>query len=310
MMRGHPSPYALGVQFGSSSIRLVLLESKRRGLRLYHCSERAFPDGFRFQGIIDSHVKTVFVRTLQSLLAEMQLRTQKATVGLDSRAVLLRRIPIDSWLEKDELTAQVMWEAGQLIIDPLDQYVVDFHIQDINETEREVLLAVTRRKTVEDYTEIVAETGLDPVCLDVDLFALSNAYEYTAKGQTGGLTALIDIEPDCVRCVVVRDRVFCFGKMIEISSRMTDITELLKFAAEQTKGASQSPPFAKVVLSGCELQLDQLISGLPPRFCHSVDVISPFQGMRIGASVNRQQVKKAPAYIIGLGLALRGIREA
>lgn len=309
MKRGHPHSCALGVQFGPYTIRLVQLERKRKGLRLFHCCEKSLPDGFRFQGMFDSDSKAFFISTLQSLMSDIELKTQKATVGLDCRVILLRRIPIDPWLDGDELMEHVMWEAEQLIVDPLDQYVVDFHIQDTNENVREVLLAIVRKKMVEDYTDIVESAGLEPVCLDIDLFALYNAYYSIVGNHIKELTALVDVEPDCVRCVVTHGGRFCFGKMIELSTQTDDLLELLYDAAGQRDGGSQSPLFAKVILSGSEELPDEWISELTDTCCQSAEVVSPFRGMRIKSSVNKQQLKKAPAYMIGTGLALRGLGE-
>ncbi|MFQ6091820.1 MAG: type IV pilus biogenesis protein PilM [bacterium] len=310
MKKGHLNPCGLGVQFGSCSVRLVVLERHRKGVRLQQCCERAFPDGVRFQGVFDPHIKATCIRALQSLLADLRLKTEKATVGLDSRAVFLRRIRIDSWLEEDELQDQVLWEAEQLLVDPLDRCVVDFHVQDVSETVREVLLAVVRRRTVEEYTEVLEKSGLDPFCLDVDLFALSNAYEHITASPGPGPAVLVDVEPGCVRCVVVRERMFCFGRACEMRAPPAELVELLRTAALHVEGGDGSLPFARIVLSGSGALSERLISDLTARCDRPVEVAHPFRGVKMGPSLSRQQLQKeAPAYMIGTGLALRGATE-
>lgn len=310
MKKGRLSPYALGVQFGSCSVRLVVVEYYRKGVRLRHCCEKPFSDGVRFEGVFDPHIKATCIRALQSLLAELRLKTERATVGLDSRVVLLKRIPIDSWLEEDELQNQVLWEAEQLLVDPLDHYVVDFHVQDVSETSREVLLAAVRRRTVEEYTEVLEKSGLDPSCLDVDLFALCNAYEHIAGDCEPDPTVLVDVEPGCVRCVVVRGRTFCFGRTCEMTSLPAGLVDLLNTAALHCGSGDRSPSFTKIILSGREALSEQLASDLSVRIDYPVEVARPFREVKIGSSLSRSQLQKeAPAYMIGLGLALRGATE-
>jgi len=296
MMKGRMSPSALAVQFGPCCVRLLALGHHRRGIRVEHCREGPLPDGVRFQGAFDQHIKATCIHTLQSLLADLRLKAGKAVVAVDSRSVLLRRVPVDSWLEGDELLDQVKWEAEQLVVDPLDRYVVDFHVQDVSETIREVLLAVVRRNIIRDYVEVVEKAGLDPFCLDVDLFALSNAYEYATTYPASGLTALVDVDSGCVRCTIVGEGMFYFGRTREMESLPDDLTRLLDTAALETKNPEQSSPLARVVVSGREALSEAFMSDLGARCDYPIEVADPVQ-------------KESPAYMISMGLALRGMTE-
>ena len=307
MKKGRRSTIALGIQIGSYSIRLVALERTRKGIQLKQCCERPFPNGIRFAGAFDSHIKNSCIQTLQSLLSDIRVRSEKGTIGIDSRNVILKRIPVDSWLEDDELQHQVLWEAEQLLVDPLDNYILDFHIQDVNETMREVVLAVAQRKTVEDYAEILEKSGLVPFCIDIDLFALSNAYEHLSGNRSHGAIALIDVEPDAVRCVIVRDGLLSFAKLYESSTATLDFAELLDAA---THRMGETLPLNKVVVSGSETVSEEFISELSVRCNHPVERATPSREMKTESKLTRQQLhRETSSYMIGIGLALRGITE-
>jgi type IV pilus assembly protein PilM len=305
MKKGRRSTIALGIHFGSHSVRLVALERTRKGIQLKHCCERSFPNDVRFAGTFDPHMKNACIEILQSLLLDIRMRSENGTVGLDSRNVILRRIPVDSWLEDDELQDQVLWEAEQLLVDPLEHYILDFHIQDVTETMREVLLAAARRRTVEEYTEILQKSGIHPLCVDVDLFALGNAYEHLSGNRTDGAIALVDVEPDTVRCVVVCNGYFCFGKLYEMSPKACDLLALLDTV---TRRGGETLPVTRIVLSGSETISEELLSDLSARCSYPVEVANPSRKMKIGSSLSRQQLQKqTSSYVISMGLALRGI---
>ena len=306
MKKGRFSPFALGVHFGPCSVRIVALERTRKGLQLKHCCEKTFPDDVHFLGVFDRDMKSSCIRALQSLVSGFRLGSLKTTVGIDSRTVFVRRIPVDSWAEEEELQDQVFWEAEQLLVDPLDHYVIDFHVQYFDGRIREVLLAAVRQNVLREYIEIIEKSGLDLVCVDVDLFALSNAYEQLSDERVSGSTALIDIEPGCVRCVVVCDGTFNFGKNFEMSA---DPSELVKMFDTVCRSGG-ALPLAKVVLSGSEALSEGLLSDLTARWDCPVEVADPHLGLQLASSLRRQQYKRGePAYIIGLGLALRGVTE-
>ncbi len=304
--RGDAGSHGLGVQFGSSSVRVVAVERHRRGFRLHHCCESTFPDGVRFQGQFDPASKAACIRALRTLLDTVGSVPGTATIGLDSRGVLVKRVPVDPWLEEEELQQQMWWEAEQLLVEPLDQFVIDYDIQDINETRREAVLAVVRKKILEDYSEIAEKGGLDPVCMDVDLFALGNAFEHMGGGRMDGRTALVDIEPDCVRLVLMDHGVFCFGRSQTASSPSQEVEDLLQAALRHCPATG----LEKIVVAGEQTLGAALIQELSARYA-SVESASPFQDVKMGPSVKHEQIRdQAIAFMIGYGLALRGVTES
>jgi Tfp pilus assembly PilM family ATPase len=307
MKKGRRSTVTLGIHFGSCSIRLVALERTRKGIQLKHCCERPFTNGLRFVGVFDTDTKNSCIQTLQSLVSDIRMRSKPGTVGLDSRNVILRRIPIDSWLKENELENQVLWDAEQLLVDPLDHYVLDFHIQDVNETTREVLLAVARKRTVQEYTDILHKSGIDPICVDVDLFALSNAYEHFFGNRRNGAIALVDVEPETVRCIIIQNGLLYFGTLSEMSPEFHDLSVLLDTATRQS---GETLLLERVVLSGSERLSEKCITDLSTRYNVPVEAANPLQEMKTGSTLSRQQIQRmAPSYMINIGLALRGITE-
>ena len=57
----------------------------------------------------------------------------------------------------------------------------------------EVLLVAAKKDRIADYTDVISKTGRTPVVVDVDAFALQNAYEANYDVEPGVVVALLNI---------------------------------------------------------------------------------------------------------------------
>jgi type IV pilus assembly protein PilM len=82
-------------------------------------------------------------------------------------------------LSDDDLEEQIMVEADQYVPYALDEVNLDFEVQGRSEHNPEVvdvLLAASRRENVEDRVEVLNRAGLRPRIVDVEAFAMENAF--------------------------------------------------------------------------------------------------------------------------------------
>jgi type IV pilus assembly protein PilM len=56
----------------------------------------------------------------------------------------------------------------------------------------DVLLVAAKKAKIRDYTNLLTTAGLNPVVVDIDVFALENEYEMTTADDIG-VVALVDI---------------------------------------------------------------------------------------------------------------------
>jgi type IV pilus assembly protein PilM len=85
-------------------------------------------------------------------------------------------------MTQEELEESIQWEAEQYI--PFDVKDVNIDVQiltpadsDNGAGQMDVLLVAAKKDMINDYTSVVAEAGLNPVCVDVDAFAVQNSFE-------------------------------------------------------------------------------------------------------------------------------------
>lgn len=199
----------IGLDIGSSSIKMVQLKPSGKGFALVsyavqEISDEAVED-------IDPDLKpTVLAEGLRRLYKEKKLSNRNVVTAVSGDAVIVRYIKLP-FMTQDELKNVISYEAEQHIPLPIDQVVIDFHIlgevQEDNQKKIEVLLVAAKEEMVDDHIEILKKARLKPKVIDVDSFAMENAYEQNYGVESGQTVALINIGAKITTINVVEDGV-------------------------------------------------------------------------------------------------------
>src|SRR5438552_5672746 len=90
------------------------------------------------------------------------------------------------------------WEAEQHVPFDMESVELDFQIldPDADGLEMSVLLVAAKRELVESKVRVLTDAGLQPAVVDVDAFALHNAFELNHPDAMQGLVALVNIGHD------------------------------------------------------------------------------------------------------------------
>src|SRR3990170_6506248 len=94
-----------------------------------------------------------------------------------------------------ELDESIYWEAEQYIPFDIQDVNLDYQILDAgggpdSKGTMEVLLVAAKKDKIADYTGVITQAGRTPVVVDVDAFALQNAYEVNYGGSDGIIVLL------------------------------------------------------------------------------------------------------------------------
>jgi len=184
----------IGVDIGSTSIKLVQLSRSRSGFELVSMAETPLPrDAIVENTIIDS---ASISDALTEALRRARPSTKNAALAVSGNAVIIKTIKMPLMTEL-ELEAQIEYEADQYVPYDIDDVFLDFYIQGISADDPEqmdVVLVACKREVVEDYQQVLNEAGLHVKCMDCDVFALENAAEITDEHRavTGSEYSLPD----------------------------------------------------------------------------------------------------------------------
>ena len=186
------SKNVVGLDIGSSAIKLVELKEKKGGtyqlvkLGLERLSPEAIVDG----SIMDS---SMVVETISKLNSEKQVKNSNYATSLSGHSVIIKKISLPA-MSPEELAESIQWEAEQYI--PFDINDVNLDYVPLNTgtgDNVEVILVAVKKEKINDYTSVISQTGKIAALVDVDAFALQNAYEYNADGDENKVVALVNI---------------------------------------------------------------------------------------------------------------------
>src|SRR5512137_1660937 len=171
------SKLALGLDIGSSSVKLVQLKEKKGGFALAAFGSAPLPP----EAIVDGALmnSTAIVQAVQELVAELKVRHRETAIGVSGHSVIIKKISLPK-MTQEELDESIQWEAEQYI--PFDVKDVNIDTQILTREgdaagQMDVLLVAAKKDMINDYTSVCAEAGLTATVVDVDAFAVQNAYE-------------------------------------------------------------------------------------------------------------------------------------
>ncbi|MGH9759216.1 MAG: pilus assembly protein PilM, partial [Blastocatellia bacterium] len=90
----------------------------------------------------------------------------------------------------------------------------------------DVLLVACKRDKIAQFTQVISQAGKQPVVVDVDAFALQNAYEVNYHPSAHQTVALLDIGASVMTINIVRGTTSVFAR--DISAGGNQYTDLLQ----------------------------------------------------------------------------------
>ena len=169
----------VGLDIGSSAVKAVELRPNGKGFKVAAVAiEPVPPDSIVDGAIIDGGAVSAAIRRIFERKA---FKTKDVAASLSGNAVIVKKISLPVMTEA-ELAESIYWEAEQYIPFDIQDVNLDYQILDAgagpdSKGTMEVLLVAAKKEKIADYTGVISQAGRLPVIVDVDAFALQNAYE-------------------------------------------------------------------------------------------------------------------------------------
>lgn len=186
------SKNVVGLDIGSSAIKLIELKEKKGGYELVKLGiERLSPEAIVDGSIMDS---SMVVETISKLNSEKAVKNSNYATSLSGHSVIIKKISLPA-MSPEELSESIQWEAEQYI--PFDINDVNLDYVPLPGTgggeNIEVILVAVKKEKINDYTSVINQAGKNPVLVDVDAFALQNCYEMNNDVEEGKVIGLVNI---------------------------------------------------------------------------------------------------------------------
>jgi type IV pilus assembly protein PilM len=184
----------VGLDIGSNTVKAIELKPAGKGHKVAAIAVQPVPPDSIVDGaIIDSGA---VVDAVGRLFANKQFKAKHVVASLSGNSVIVKKITLPL-MSDAELAESIYWEAEQYIPFDIQDVNLDYEIIDNGnggggQGTMEVLLVAAKKDKIADYTNVIVQAGRTPVIVDVDAFALQNAYEANYGRDSNAVVVLLN----------------------------------------------------------------------------------------------------------------------
>lgn len=219
------SKQLVGLDIGSSTIKTVAIEPRKRGYELVSLGMEELSPDCIVDGVIIS--KLPVSDAINRIFVSQGIKNKQVATSISGHSVIIKRISLPMQSE-EELAESIRWEAEQYIPFDIADVNLDYQVLGDNTAtgNLDVLLVAVKREKIVDHTSVITMAGKTPVVVDVDAFALQNAYEFNYEPTTRAIVALLDIGASVMTITIMSGKDFLFTRDVSVAgNQYTDFLQ-------------------------------------------------------------------------------------
>jgi len=180
-------PPLLGVDLSASSVKILELSKSGEHYRVERYAVEPMP-----QNAMVEHSITEVEQVAQAMARAVKRsgsRIKTVALAVPGSHVISKVVVMPAGLNDRDMQTQIEMEADRHIPYPLDEVNMDFQVLGPTQEGADqvnVLLAACRKEIVDDYVAVANAAGLTPMVIDIETYAMENAYGLIAKNMAGG----------------------------------------------------------------------------------------------------------------------------
>lgn len=312
----------IGISIRDTALRMSEAARSNGEFKITHIAQGRVRTPFVFSSLQDPSLILKFAEDLNRLYETSNFQARRAVFTLDSNMVLIKKIPVDVNLKGQRLKDHVHWEVEQCLINPLEEYIVDFeHVPPSADQEyAEIVAVVVRQAVVKFLKAMFRNTDLRLAAIDVDVFAAHRMLLSNYETEEDSYAALIDVRKDNVQFALLRNKEFYLAQEVDYSPeeqsdrqnadesylpRMLS-KELRRIIIESKIGKSVDDMQA-IYLHGENLGA-QVVEGLQQIHRVRIDRANPFRRIKIVDGTAAPEIQEHPeAFVVAVGAALKNL---
>lgn len=245
MLFGKPKNL-VGLDIGSSSVKVVeLVASGRPGRETYKLKslgvEPLPPQTIVERDIIDNLAVS---EAIKKVFVDHKIKNRNVCTGIAGNSVIVKKFSLAQMTE-EELAESIHWEAEQYIPFSIADVNLDYQRLEspkaAEQGKMEVLLAAAKKDKISGYTSVISQAGKNTMVVDVDGFAVQNAYEMNYEMPINRVVALLNIGASLLNINILCQGVSIFSRDISIGgNNYTDaIQKGLNLSFERAESAKK-----------------------------------------------------------------------
>ncbi|MCX5713829.1 MAG: type IV pilus assembly protein PilM [Candidatus Omnitrophica bacterium] len=250
----------VGVDIGTASIKICVLEKTKKGLKLSHLAKKTYTENLLSDGhIIDNDL---VAHELKNLLIENKIKGKYAACALSSYCVITKKVTMPLLEEKASERSVKVSSSESLITKksslPLfeDEKIIEAEVENIipfplkeinysyqmmglgdeNENTINVIIVAAKKEIVDGFVNTFQAAGLNLIILDVDIFALTNIAEQIDNPEDSSVV-VVDIGASVTNMAIIKGENIGFTREILLGGRYltNQIEKSLKLTFEDAE---------------------------------------------------------------------------
>jgi len=291
----------LGLDIGTSSVKMVELVETKKGYQLKNFGYSSLPKETIVNGVLKN--PSALITAITNLARSLKPSTKYVATSISGHPVIIKKI-ITSVVDETELEESIRFEAEQYIPFDIEEVNIDYQILGVNEAnpeQMEVLLVAAKKSLINEYVEVIQDAGLEPVIVDIDSFALENAYEFNYSDEKMPVVALIDMGAGVININVVKEGKSSFSRDIFMGGNKLseEIQRHLKVSEEEAEILKRGGESDQIDYEQLDKIVREISLTLAKEIQRSLDLYA--------ASSEKEEVKKI--YLTGGTSQILGFKE-
>ena len=213
------SKATIGLDIGSGLIKVAVIDHSKKEPELV----RVAVVPLLADAIVEGEVMDpgIVSEAIQSALAAADVPKAKNVVtAVGGRDVIIKKIQIER-VKEAQARELMRWEAEQHVPFDMESVELDFQIldPDADGVEMSVLLVAAKRELIESKMRMLTDAGLDGGVVDVDAFALHNAFEVNHPNAMDGIVALVNMGHEVTNINILENGIPILTRDIALGTR-------------------------------------------------------------------------------------------
>src|SRR5688500_5478219 len=212
------SRVSAGLDIGSGFVKLVVIDhSKPEPEIIQVATSPLVPDAIVEGEVMDP---VLVADTVRSVVESSGLKGKDIVAAVGGHDVIIKKIPMDRMTDASAREV-IRWEAEQHVPFDMENVRLDFQILDPDgkSPQMSVLLVAAKPVVSENRRTLLQDAGLNPIMIDVDAFALHNAFQQNYPDGMSGLVALVNIGHETTNLNLIEDGIPLLARDLPFGSR-------------------------------------------------------------------------------------------
>ena len=204
----------IGLDIGCSSIKLVELKEDKNGYKLQNLAISPLPPEAIVDGALMDSV--TIIDAIRDAIGASKTKTKDVVTSVSGHSVIVKKISLP-FMTEAELEESIQWEAERYIPFDINDVNIDFQIfgsTPENPETMDVVLVAAKKDVINDHVSVIMESGLNPVIIDIDSFALENMLAINYEIEKEEPIAVANVGASITNINIIKNNVSAFTRDI------------------------------------------------------------------------------------------------